>query len=69
LKWPSLEAKIGKMKKSKFGRIDSRGISILHLKLKTMLSSELLGFGSENGVSVSSVFVHSNKKMFQLVID
>jgi hypothetical protein len=24
LKWPSLKAKIGKMKKSKFGRIDSR---------------------------------------------
>jgi hypothetical protein len=35
LKWPSLKAKIGKMKKSKFDRIDSR-IAFLKIMPKTV---------------------------------
>ena len=34
-----------------------------YLKLNTMLSSELLGFGSENGVSVSSGHQKENRKI------
>jgi hypothetical protein len=32
LKWPNLKAKIGKMKKSKFGRIDSNSLSLFSIE-------------------------------------